>query len=379
SPGGPRGAAPPRRHRGRSRLPGPPGVPVGQARRAEPRWRHHPPASSGRTHRGRMISSDRDDRDATAVTLNLTVHQNDCPERATLRVRAKGKVLVKTRMIALVCAVALVAAACGSRLDDTELSAGSGTGGGGAPATQDATKGPGISQGEGEDTGPMVGTLPVPCGQAPEGVTLEAPADAPGVSADTIKIAVISDKAGQVKVPTVSIEESVEAFVGFCNEFGGINGRKLELTTIDSKLFNHLEATEEACNSGVFALVGSGSVTDSAGAQTMVDCGLIEIPAYTVMPAKSLSDSMVQPLPNPANAINDGPARYMVERFPDAVKKAGILHGGIEAIDIQADRMTKAYEAQGFEYIYDKRTGVLQESYASEVKAMRTPESNTSP
>ncbi|MEO6988822.1 MAG: ABC transporter substrate-binding protein [Aquihabitans sp.] len=281
--------------------------------------------------------------------------------------------LVKNRLIALTCAVALIAAACGSRLDEQELSAGAGTGGGGPAVDADAGKGPGISQGEGENAGPMIGTLPVPCGQAEGGgPSTEAPkGDVPGVTADTIKIAVISDRAGVVKVPTISIEESMKAFVGLCNDFGGIDGRKLDLMTIDSKLFNQLEATEEACDAGVFALVGSGSVTDSSGAQTMVDCGLIEVPAYTAMPAKSLSDNMVQPLPNPANQFNAGPARFIAAKYPDAVKKAAILHSGIEVGDIQAARIIEAYEKEGFEFVYQKRTGVIVESYTSEVKAMK--------
>lgn len=282
---------------------------------------------------------------------------------------------MKTRLIALCCILALLASACGSRLSDDELATGGGTGGGGAAGASSgsATDGPGITKGKTADEGPMVGTLPVPCGMAADGkASTKAPATAvPGVTADAIKIAVISDRAGQVKVPTISIEESMKAFVGFCNEFGGINGRKLELTTIDSKLFNHLEATKDACNAGVFAIVGSGSVTDNSGAQAMVDCGLIEVPAYTVTAAKSLSDRLVAPLPNPTNAINVGPARFIKKEHPKAIKKAAILHGGIDAIDIQAGRLKKAYEAEGFDFTYDKRTGVIQESYTSEVKAMK--------
>ncbi|MCU1496966.1 MAG: amino acid/amide transporter substrate-binding protein family [Acidimicrobiales bacterium] len=282
--------------------------------------------------------------------------------------------LVKTRLIVWCAVLALLTSACGSRLSDDELATGGGTGGGSTVVTaDDATKGPGITEGKGEDEGAKVGTLPVPCGLAADGkASTEAPAgEVPGVTADTIKIAVISDRAGVVKVPTISIEESMEAFVEFCNSFGGINGRKLALTTIDSELFNHLKATKQACEDDVFAIVGSGSVTDNSGAQAMVDCGLIEVPAYTVTAAKSLSDRLIAPLPNPPSSYNVGPARWIAEQHPEAVKKAGILHGGIDAIDVQADRVIKAFESEGFDFAYDKRTSVLQESYTSEIKAMK--------
>lgn len=277
----------------------------------------------------------------------------------------------KTRGIALLCAVALVLSACGSRLSEEELATGGGTG-----SASPSTGGSSSSGGEGsagvteEDGVQKIGTLPVPCGEGEE-----APAAPPegteGVTADTIKIAVISDKAGQVKVPTASIEESMQAFTDWCNGFGGINGRKLELTKIDSKLFSHLEATQEACNAGVFAIVGSGSVTDNQGAQAMVDCGLIEVPAYTATAAKALSENVVMPLPNPTDQFNVGPAEYIKAEHPDAIEKAAIIAGGIDTATVQAERIVEAYETVGFDFVYEKTTAVIQESYTAEVRAMQ--------
>ena len=272
---------------------------------------------------------------------------------------------MKTRWVAVCAALALVVTACGSRLSDEELSAGAGTGGGGATTDSSGGSSAGITSGA---EGDMIGTLPVPCG---EGEAPPGPVEGvEGVSQDTIEIAVISDKAGQIKVPTASIEESMKAFVEWCNGFGGINGRTLELTAIDSKLFSHLEATNEACNAGVFALVGSGSVTDNQGAQAMVDCDLIEVPAYTATAAKGLSDRLVAPLPNPSDHYNIGPALWVASEHPDAIKKAAIIAGGIDTATVQADRIKEAYEAAGFEFVYEKTTEVVQENYLAEAKAM---------
>ena len=271
--------------------------------------------------------------------------------------------------MALCCALVLVASACGSRLSDNELATGGGTGSSsntsaGANGNGTGTTTPGA--------GDKIGTLPVPCGK---GEGDNAPADPPpgteGVTKDAIKIAVISDRAGQIKVPTASIEESMQAFVDWCNGFGGINGRKLELTKIDSKLFSHLEATKEACDAGVFAIVGSGSVTDNQGAQAMVDCGLIEVPAYTATAAKALSDNMVQPLPNPTNYFNVGPGDWIKSEHPDAVKKAAIIWGGIDTAKVQAKRIVEAYKTIGYDFVYQKETAVIEESYAAVAKAMK--------
>ena len=276
--------------------------------------------------------------------------------------------MVKTRATALLCVLALMAAGCGSRLSKDELATGAGGTGGPVSGTGVTPTNAGISHGKGGV--PMIGTLPVPCGK---GTPKPVPSGTIGVSADgkTIKIAVISDKSGQIKVPTASVEESMQAFVDWCNGFGGINGRRLALTKIDSKLFSHLEATKAACADNVFALVGSGSVTDNQGAQAMVDCNLIEVPAYTATAAKALSDRLVQPLPNPSDFFNITPALWIKKQYPDAIQHAAILAGNIDTATIQATRIKQAYESVGFKFIYDKNTQVIQENYSAEAKAMK--------
>ena len=139
---------------------------------------------------------------------------------------------------------------------------------GGTTATTAATGGTGQSAAN------MVGTMPSPCGPGhATGATDK------GVTPTTIKIGVISDKngSGGITVPTVGIQGSMQAFVAYCNSLGGVRGRKLQLVTFDSKLFQENEAMKQACSSGIFALVGSGSVADDQGAQTMVDCKLVEV------------------------------------------------------------------------------------------------------
>lgn len=266
----------------------------------------------------------------------------------------------------------LLAAACGSRLSKQELASTNGGGGSGTAAAATAATSTGSNEGVKKGPGgPKVGTLPLPCGKAKGGAP-KAPTQADaGVSANSIKVAVISDKSGQVKVPTASVEESMQAFVDFCNSYGGINGRMLKLTKIDSKLFQQLEATKEACNQKVFAIVGSGSVTDNQGAQQMLDCGLIEVPAYTATAKKALSDNLVQPIPNPSNRYNVGPPRFIVKEHPDAVKKAALLFGDIAVAADQAKRIQKAFETAGFKFVYVKKTPVISESYTSEVQDMK--------
>ena len=51
----------------------------------------------------------------------------------------------------------------------------------------------------------------------------------------------------------------------WCNDAGGINGRKIELTNYDAKLFNVAQQMIQACQTE-FMLVGNGNGLDEPGA-----------------------------------------------------------------------------------------------------------------
>lgn len=275
---------------------------------------------------------------------------------------------MKRNWLVVVCALALVAAACGSRVEGEATLAG---GGDGASGGASASGGQGSGGGGGAN---QVGTLKAACGKGDGDNTVPKgayPEDTKGVTADAIKIAVISDKAGPVKVPTVGIEESAEAFVAFCNSLGGINGRRLELTKYDSMIGAHAEATEKACNADTFALVMTGSVLET-GAQQMVDCKLVEVGAYGASAAKTLSDRFFTPVPSPANQYPTGSCKYIADKYPDAVKKAAILYGDIPAASNRAKLIKEACEPLGFEFVYDKVTPLITNDFGPFVSEMES-------
>ena len=209
------------------------------------------------------------------------------------------------RRLGFVLALSVCLAACGTR------ESGPPPGGEGAAATTPTTVPRTV----------MVGTLEPGCGndRPAHGATDR------GVTDTTITIGVISDQSGVVAVPTAGIDGSVDAFVEFCNSLGGINGRKLVLKHYDSKILNEGEAMKQACDDDIFALVGSGSVQDDQGAVTMVQCGLVEVAAYTATYIKGLSPRVFAPVPNPGTEYAIGPGKFVAKQFPDAVKKAAIL------------------------------------------------------
>ena len=269
---------------------------------------------------------------------------------------SEGGVPLKLRIGTLLVAAVVANSACGSRESGPPLDAV-----GDAAATSPTTVLVGADSAR-------VGTLEAACGRS-------APASGKtdtGVTDTTIKIGVISDKSGVIAVPTAGIDGSVDAFVQFCNSLGGIHGRKLVLVHYDSKILNEGDAMKQACEDGVFALVGSGSVQDDQGAVTMLRCGLVEVAAYTATYVKGLSPRVFSPLPNPGTEYAVGPGKLIARLFPDAVKHAAILWPNLPVGRTQATRQRDAFEqAAGFSFVYANPTDVLVQNWGPIVSVLK--------
>ena len=174
------------------------------------------------------------------------------------------------------------------------------------------------------DDGSKVGTIDNPCSaEKAEGA---APTDTPGVTDTEIRIGVISDRKNDlVPVPTIGVEEATEAFVAFCNDSGGINGRQLVLKKYDSQILQTEEVTKQACaRQPVRPRRRRGRCRTRPGITTRVECGLPEVAAYSATSERSMSDLFFQGVPGTQpDKFNAGPCKYIAKRFPDAVKKAG--------------------------------------------------------
>ncbi len=161
------------------------------------------------------------------------------------------------------------------------------------------------------------------------------------------------------------------AFVKWCNDAGGINGRKIQLTEYDAKLFNVAQQMIQACQTE-FMLVGNGNGLDDPGAAPRVKCGLGQIPAYVVSPAATAAGLQVQPTPNPANEFQVGPFRLLALKYPQTLK-TGIAVGSSNTASLRAQglRTRDATKAIGFkEADYSERPPLVTNwrPYMEEVK-----------
>ena len=264
--------------------------------------------------------------------------------------------------LAVALAALLVVSACGTRVE------------GGSDAGVDSAasaSGDGSGDSGGGDGGSaseegMVGTLPTPCGEGDASGSTDQ-----GVSDDAIAISTIADPGAQAAPGlNLAVHQAMTAFVEYCNSLGGIDGRRLELTLLDAALFDYNAVVQQACERS-FAMVGGGGALDETGAQTAVDCGLVDVAGFTISTAKAESDRVYQPLPNATYQFNVGAARRIVEEHPDAATHAAMIYSNLPVTEGQAARQIEAYEDVGFDFVYEQAAEIGELNWTPIVVAMR--------
>jgi len=270
------------------------------------------------------------------------------------------------RLLVVGACLALLAGACSSRGEDD-------AGGG---DTTDTT----AADGGGEDaTGVTFGDLASPCGPAADdapatttadGTASDDPGETQGVRADAIQVGTIADPgfSGQPGL-NQEIFDAGDAFVAWCNDQGGINGREIELTKYDAAISEYQTQMESACDQE-FAIVGDGAVQDNLWATIGAACGLIDVAGFSVTAEKGGTSGeevwresrAVQPLPNPSDQFPVGAMQLIDEEFPGVIEHVGILYGDIATTRAQKDKITEAIEAIGGAVVLDRATNILGEA-----------------
>jgi ABC-type branched-subunit amino acid transport system substrate-binding protein len=174
-----------------------------------------------------------------------------------------------------------------------------------------------------------------------------------GVSPTEIRAAVFSD-AGFSGRPGLNQEffDTAKVFSQWCNDRGGINGRKIVVDQRDAALFNVKARMVESCAQD-FAMVGGGAVFDQDGVETRLQCLLPDISGFVVSAPARGADLVVQPLPNPTDELAMGSLNYLDQKFPAATKKVGVLTGDVQTTKVTAAQMTEAAKALGWNIVYN--------------------------
>lgn len=174
-----------------------------------------------------------------------------------------------------------------------------------------------------------------------------------GISDTTITVGTMSDPGNTVQ-PGLNQElfDSADTFVKWCNDAGGILGRKLALHKWDAKLFEVAPRMLQACQTD-FALVGNGEALDAGGVEQRTKCGLPEISAYDVSSQAGRAKLSIQAIPTPDFQSRVGGAyRVLKEADPQAVQHYAMLSSQFQAIKDSGDRNRQAAKQLGFGEVY---------------------------
>ncbi|MCU1377831.1 MAG: hypothetical protein JWN29_814 [Acidimicrobiales bacterium] len=243
------------------------------------------------------------------------------------------------RWLLSVLALALVASACSSDRK-AEVSAGSST----------TTAAPA----KGADT--TFGDMASPCGKGDaKGATDQ------GVTDAAIKIG-YGDDAGFSSSPGLNhqMSDAMKAFVGWCNDQGGINGRQLDATYYDAKITEVNNVLLDACAKEFF-LVGQGFSLDASQEPTRRGCGLPSVPAFAVSPQHANAPQKWEPLPVPGDYTVISHGKQLADLFPSAIKKAGTIFANYSATIDSKDKVEPGFTSLGYQFTCEAQYNITGE------------------
>ncbi|MGW0838815.1 ABC transporter substrate-binding protein [Streptomyces sp. NPDC002787] len=203
-------------------------------------------------------------------------------------------------------------------------------------------EGPATEGGKSTEKAATFGDMESPCG----------PGDAKGATdqgvTDTSIAIGYGDDRGYTAAPGLSQEvgDAVKAMIKWCNDQGGINGRKLAGTRYDAAVTNTVPVMKKACKQE-FMLVGDGLANDFAGDPVRVACKLPHVPAFTVGPNATMGRLKFEPMPYPVDLYNAAGLKAELELIPELKESISIMRSDAPATQVSEYRVQAALAQLG--------------------------------
>ena len=232
-------------------------------------------------------------------------------------------------------------------------------------------EGPEPPPASGTSVGPSEGSVSPPPDEDP-GVSGQEPpeppppvAEAPGLTATTLRVAVIADveTGGVADGRSRSVEVAMRAWAEAVNSAGGLAGRTVEVVSLDAGLFGHEAVLAEACDGDIFALVGSDALLDDEGVELLADpaCDLVDFPARVHSPGRAASPRTFQAAPVSNEVANVGALRWVAERQPVRIRSTATFFVDFPVTVIAAERTAEAARGVGFDLVYDPSVAITED------------------
>jgi ABC-type branched-subunit amino acid transport system substrate-binding protein len=230
-----------------------------------------------------------------------------------------------------------------------------------------------LGGGSGAEARPSVSLEPLPdtAASVPAG-DCAGLANGTGLTADQLTIANASDVSGPVPGLFETARAGTKAFVEYFNATQKFCGRSLKLLTLDSRTDSggDQQAAAQACQEA-FALVGSMSAFDQGGAKTVADCGIPDLRAAAVNPARSASKVTFGANSLRTDLISTAVPDHFRSTHPDAAGHAAYLYINAGSAKLNAQSQIAAWQKRGFHWSYTQPVDVFEVNYSPYVLRMK--------
>jgi ABC-type branched-subunit amino acid transport system substrate-binding protein len=167
-------------------------------------------------------------------------------------------------------------------------------------------------------------------------------------------------------------EDGTKAYFAYINSKGGVNGRKLVLDAQDSTFQGGQVATVTGTQIRTdFALVGGFSLLDNAE-KPLIDLARVPDVGFSLSPGLSTDPYLYSPLPNPGSYYPLNLFLYLKQKYPQAVKKVGVIWENATASTTAAENAVEAaMKAAGMQIVYDHGVGPFDTNFLPDIISMK--------
>lgn len=194
-----------------------------------------------------------------------------------------------------------------------------------------------------------------------------------GLTADSIQVGVISD-VGFPGQPGLNHElnDVADVFSKWCNDNGGINGRKIKIVKRDAAVLNVKKVMTQACAAD-FVLAGGFAVQDGQVIKDRLKCLLPDFPGAAVDATVRGADLTFQTNPSESNSAVLGVYDYFKKKYPGSQNAMGFLTANISNFATIHDQNAEAVKKLGYKIVYDQQYNSSGESsYLPFAQAMKS-------
>jgi ABC-type branched-subunit amino acid transport system substrate-binding protein len=208
----------------------------------------------------------------------------------------------------------------------------------------------------------------------PAGAAAKIPASAfsthTGITPTTVKVGNIST---QLETLFTGATVGTEAYAAYVDAKGGVNGRKLVVTSQNTNYSGTADAQlTQAAVTKDFALVGSFSVTATSAGQVLTKNPQMPDVAVTVSPTFNRLPNLFSPFPL-QGGWQEGPLVYLKQKYPQGVKKIGeLVADEPSAVDSwNGEKATMEHLGYGIAYDNTYPISAKYETFVTDVVAMK--------